>query len=35
MIINGDRDHLAMTLRKLNDIYSQSAPDIEDSLDAE
>lgn len=32
MIINGDREHLAMTLRQLQQLH-QADPDIEDSLD--
>lgn len=33
LIINGDRPHLAMTLRRLHTLHSQN--DMEDSLDQE
>lgn len=32
MIINGDRFHLAMIIRKLNDLYMKEDDDYEDSL---
>lgn len=32
MIINGDRFHLAMVLRQLNDLYAKEQDDFEDSL---
>jgi hypothetical protein len=36
MIINGDRQHLAFALRKLNDLYTQEKTDeLEDSLETE
>jgi hypothetical protein len=36
MIINGDRQHLAFMLRKLNELYTQQNQDeFEDSLETE
>lgn len=33
MIINGDRPHLAMVLRQLQELYERQEQDCEDSLD--